>query len=45
MLRHAPAEERTRFVPVAREKRRTGAVLYRVERQDAGLPSARGGWG
>jgi hypothetical protein len=36
MLRHAPAEERTRFVPVAREKRRTGAVLYRVERQDAG---------
>ena len=32
MLRHAPPDERSRFVAVAREKRRGGATLYRVER-------------
>ncbi|MEZ4217414.1 MAG: glycosyltransferase family 39 protein [Myxococcota bacterium] len=30
MLRHAPPAARARFVPVAREARRGGAVLYRV---------------
>jgi len=31
MLRHAPPAARERFVPVAREARRGGAILYRVE--------------
>jgi len=31
LLRHAPAEVRRRFVPIASEKRRQGATLYQVQ--------------
>jgi uncharacterized membrane protein (DUF441 family) len=32
MLRHTSPDQRDRFVPVARESRRAGAALYRIER-------------
>lgn len=38
MLRHAPPEVRARFVPIATERRRNGATLYRIQREADAAP-------